>query len=295
MAMRTTAPPESPVQAQESGTQPYARYLSDNFRRIIVCADDFGLSPAVNEGIFALARKGRIGAVSCRVTATHFWRDARRLKQIDVDVGLHLDLSGAGLLTGNVFSYAQFLFRAHTRRLSMHQYAAQIERQLDLFEAAFGAPPHFVASQHHIHQLPQIREALFAILHRRYGKALPWLRCSQPGDLTGSPLKAKAKAYLAGALGSRTLRQQARRAGFDTNRALLGAYDFQGGVEAYVRHLLNWLSNAEDGDLLVCHPAQPEPGEARAAGQRGAEFIVLNDDMFAHSLRRKGLQIVRRP
>ena len=47
-------------------------------RRIVLCADDFGMEPSVNEGILRLAAAGRLTAVTCMVDMPA-WRDGAPL------------------------------------------------------------------------------------------------------------------------------------------------------------------------------------------------------------------------
>ena len=73
--------------------------VSDTPRHIWLCADDYGLSRAVNAGIRDLIVRGRINATSVMVVAPHFERaDAASLKVLNADirraaVGLHLTLT----------------------------------------------------------------------------------------------------------------------------------------------------------------------------------------------------------
>ena len=59
---------------------------------IIVCADDFGLSRAVNKGVVRLLESSRISAVSCLVTGSAWQEGYPKLlhHQSDADIGLHL-------------------------------------------------------------------------------------------------------------------------------------------------------------------------------------------------------------
>ena len=47
-----------------------------------------------------------------------------------------------------------------------------------------------------------------------------------------------------------------------------------------------------DGDLLVCHPAQPGAGDA-LAGQRAAEFEVLARPELGEWMRLNGVKVAR--
>ncbi|OWT75842.1 hypothetical protein CEY04_17490 [Achromobacter sp. HZ28] len=264
-------------------------------RRIIVCADDFGMNEAINEGVLVLARKRRLSAVGCMTHAPAFQQHARGLAELDVDAGLHLNFTEALGQPGLYLPLSQLIARSYARTLDVPRVTRQIERQLDAFEAAMGRRPDFVDGHQHVHQLPQIRDALLATIARRYGAAAPWVRCSAPGRQTGLPAALRWKAHVIGVLGAYRFSRAAAAAGLRSNHRLLGVYDFQGGSDAYAALLPLWLQNMRDGDLLMCHPAMPHPGDTAMAAQRGAEFQVLNDAGFAETLLREGLRITRQP
>ena len=64
-------------------------------KRLVVCADDYGMTPEVSAGILALARTASISATSV-MSLSPTWPDwAAPLKEVHghVDVGLHLDFT----------------------------------------------------------------------------------------------------------------------------------------------------------------------------------------------------------
>jgi predicted glycoside hydrolase/deacetylase ChbG (UPF0249 family) len=262
-------------------------------RRIVVCADDFGMDPAINDGVIALARAGRLSAVGCLTHAPAFRPDAARLRDTDVDAGVHLNFTEALGQPGLYLPLPRLIGFAYARLLDSGRVTRQIERQLDAFESAMGRAPDFIDGHQHVHQLPQIRTALLGVLARRYLGKGPWLRSTLPGRLDGLPAPLRRKARLIGALGAGPLVRAATTAGLRTNRRLLGVYDFLGGAQAYGDLLVLWLRNACDGDLLMCHPALPAAGGRGMAAQRGAEYQVLSKPGLAEWLLRHRLRIER--
>jgi predicted glycoside hydrolase/deacetylase ChbG (UPF0249 family) len=266
--------------------------VSENVRRIVVCADDFGMNTQIDEGIIALARMRRLSAVGCMAHAPSFKQDAPRLRELPVDVGLHLNFTEALGQPGLYMPLPQLITCAYARLLDGGRLERQIERQLDTFEDVVGAAPDFIDGHQHVHQLPQIRRALLEVTARRYAKRAPWLRCTTPGTLQGLPKNLRLKAQLIGALGAQALARAAAAAGLRSNRRLLGVYDFQGGAQVYDALLALWLGNARDGDLLMCHPAARGSSDAMAA-QRAAEFQVLSSANLAGWLLHNRLRIDR--
>jgi predicted glycoside hydrolase/deacetylase ChbG (UPF0249 family) len=264
-----------------------------NAKHIVVCADDFGMSAAINEGIIALAQQARLSAVSCLTQAPALRQDAGRLCDLDVDIGAHLNFTETFTPLGLTMPLPRLIVSTYAHALDIRRIGWHITQQLDAFEAVLGRPPDFVDGHQHVHQLPQIRQVLCALLAKRYAGRLPWLRCSAPGRLDGLSLKLRCKARVIGALGGRTCARIAAAAGLRTNRRLLGVYDFQGGAQAYAQLLPIWLRNACEGDLLMCHPALPGSDDTGMAVQRGAEYQILSQAEYPAWLLRHGLRIGR--
>lgn len=264
-----------------------------NKKNIIVCADDFGMNASIDAGMLTLAGAGRLSAISCLSLGPVFASGAAELLGLDIDVGLHLNFTEAlGQPDEPIMSLKALIMRAYAGRLNTAWVEAAIIRQLDAFEAALGQAPDYVDGHQHVHQLPGIRERLLDVLQRRYGQRMPWLRHTAPGALRGIGLGDTLKAQLIGALGARTLARQARCAGIRMNRRLLGVYDFQGGTDRYGALLQDWLRNAADQDLLMCHPARSSWDQGMSL-QRAAEFQVWIGPALPQWLDEQGLRIAR--
>ncbi len=266
----------------------------DMTKRIVVCGDDFGMNADIDEGMIALAAMGRLSAVSCLAQGPTLAANAPRLAGLDADIGLHInfteamDASDAGLP-----SLSRLILRAYARRLDPAWVDQRLARQFDAFEAAFGRAPDYVDGHQHVHQLPIIRERLVRLLKQRYGASMPWVRQTSPGMLSGIPLKESIKARIIGALGAGEFGRQAGQAGLRTNRRLLGVYGFEGGRRRYADLLQNWLFNARDGDLLMCHPAKDCQEGSAMARQRRAEYDVLASPKLGDWLAANGTRIAR--
>ena len=75
----------------------------------------------------------------------------------------------------------------------------------------------------------------------------------------------------------------------------MGVYGFEGGKRRYADLLQNWLFNAQDGDLLMCHPAFDSQGGSAMARQRRAEYDVLASPKLGDWLAANGVRITRLP
>ncbi|WP_238923937.1 ChbG/HpnK family deacetylase [Achromobacter ruhlandii] len=266
-------------------------------KRIVVCGDDFGMNADIDEGMITLAGMGRLSAVSCLSLGPTFNANAARLAAQDADLGLHVNFTEPldNAFDADLPSLSQLILRAYTRRLDTAWIDQHLARQFDAFEAAFGRAPDYVDGHQHVHQLPMIRERLLAMLKQRYGARMPWLRQTAPGMLSGIPLKESIKARIIGALGAAELGRRASREGLRTNRRLLGVYGFEGGKRRYADLLQNWLFNARDCDLLMCHPAKDCQDDSAMARQRRAEYDVLACPKLGDWLAANGVRISRLP
>lgn len=265
--------------------------MADEVRRIVVCADDFGMNRAVNAGILALAGAGRLSATSCLVDGPACQADMPALLQTHLQIGLHLNFTEELGQPDVCLPLRRLILASYGRRLSSSALGLAIERQLDLFERLVGRAPHYIDGHQHVHQLPQIREALLTVLARRYGRNKPWLRYTGNPRLGGLPWRLRAKAWIIAGLGSGELRRQAMAQGFSMNPGFMGVYDFQGGAQAYLSWMTAWLTQCQNGDVLMCHPAQGLDRSEALAAQREAEFGVLGSAALADLLVGQGIVI----
>lgn len=264
-------------------------------RRLVVCVDDFGLKPAVNQAAIELAGAGVVTAISCMSEGPVWAEGARDLAVCAdrVDVGLHLNLSeafdGQGLARPDGqpawrCGLGVLVLRAYARQLKPAMIEREIASQLDAFERHWGRAPDFIDGHQHVHQLPGVREPLLAQLAKRYPQRLPWLRHTGRSGPHAAPQRPWAfKPALIEALGAASLQRQARSQGLRQNRSLLGVYGFDADHHAYTLMLQRWLEQAQDADELMCHPATSVTFTGQAvqtdpiASAREVEYRVLRD------------------
>jgi predicted glycoside hydrolase/deacetylase ChbG (UPF0249 family) len=244
-------------------------------RRLVVCIDDYALRPGVDAAVLDLAARGLVSATSCLVGSPRWPAAAAALRRADtsrLDVGLHLDFTEAPFDRSLRHGLGDFIARAYLHRLPAARIAAEVRAQFDAFEQAMGRAPDHVDGHQHIHQLPGVREHLLQELTRR-GHTGTWLRGTAVA--AGEP---GIKPRIIATLGGPALRRQAGRSGLRTSGHLLGVYDFTGDAAGYEALLAGWLARAQDGDVLMCHPAGsddsavPDP----IAAARVTEFGVLS-------------------
>lgn len=239
--------------------------------RLWLCADDYGMSPAVGRAIRDLIARGRLNATSVMVTAPAFSRDEARALDAVVSpglralVGLHFTLtapfspasgryrplSGDGTFESLKRTFALGL----QRRLDRGALEAEAHSQLAAFKAAFGRPPDFVDGHQHVQLLPQVGDAVLAVMKlmapgafiRQCGRRTPlWRRWGDRKGLLLDVLSAR-------------LRRHCARLGIATNPGFAGTYDFT-RVATYGEALFrSFLQDLPDGGLIMCHPGFVDP------------------------------------
>jgi predicted glycoside hydrolase/deacetylase ChbG (UPF0249 family) len=259
-------------------------------KRIAICIDDYGLHPAVDEAILSLIAMRRVTATSCMVGAPAWQYDVARLKEVaaegHVDAGLHLDLVEYPIDARHRRPVGTWMRDTLLRRVDRDAVRTEIRAQLDAFEATMGRAPSHVDGHQHVHQFPVVRDLLVDELVRRYrGSKLPWLRSTQ------GAARWRLKGRVIEAMGSRALARLARAHGFAQNTSLIGVYDFRGGPQRFRGLLAQWLHDARDGDLLMCHVATGiVPGD-EIAQARVDEYGVLSGDAFDGLARNAGVTL----
>lgn len=250
-------------------------------QHVMLCADDFGMSDAVDNGIVKLAEGGKLHATSCLVHGPTFARHAGRLQQTRLQCGVHLNFTEAFGPAGIALPLRRLILACWARRLPAARVRQEVVRQLDTFEHVMGRMPDYIDGHQHIHQFPVIREALLDELIRRYPPGhRPWLRSTLPPRLAMLPAPTRMKAAVIAGLGGWHLVRCAHQRGIVTNRCFLGVYDFSGGATVYAGLLRQWLQAARPGDLLMCHPAEGVDPHDPLGAQRHAEFTVIDGMAF---------------
>jgi hopanoid biosynthesis associated protein HpnK len=202
-------------------------------KRLIISADDFGLSESVNEAVERAHRDGMLGAASLMVAGPAAADAVRRAQRLpDLRVGLHLVVIGgpAALPPARspdlVDSHGQFpsdqirlgidyFFRPGVRR----QLAAEVRAQFDAF-AATGLSLDHANAHKHMHLHPTVGRLLIRI-GRDFGLRAVRVPAEPPTVLAACGMRLSSGAHALFHWTS-VLRRQARRAGMLTNDYCFG-------------------------------------------------------------------------
>ncbi|MFA7476061.1 MAG: ChbG/HpnK family deacetylase [Castellaniella sp.] len=269
---------------------PDSHAAGHRYRRIVLCADDFGMNPAVNAGILSLAGSGRLSATSLLVDGPAARRDTPALLASGLQIGLHLNFTESFGQPGLCLPLGRLIRAAWLGRLPDDAVRDAVRRQLALFQDITGREPDYVDGHQHVHQLPGIRDALLESLPAPCA-GRPWIRDVGRPRMAGLPPRLRFKAAVIAGLGAAGLRRRAAARGHALNPGFLGVYDFKGGVPAYEGWMRRWLASCRDGDVLMCHPALGADATDTLSAQRQAEYEVLAGPLMGRLLVEHHLRI----
>ncbi len=152
--------------------------------KLVVNADDFGRSPAINEGIILGHQKGIVTSASL-MTRREGLDDAVRLAKMNpaLGIGLHLDLDhffevehGVGRLLGYKDS-----------SLPISAVAAETEQQIQR-ALATGLPMTHVDGHHHVHLRPELFATVAALTAKYKIPVIRYFRGFYEGLYAGAPM-----------------------------------------------------------------------------------------------------------
>lgn len=254
--------------------------VSIRTKRLIVCADDYGLNAPVSAGIAVLAARGRLSALTCIVTGPHWIQAGADLKALPsrTSVGLHLNFTEGRFLVDQapMPTLGRMLVAGAARALSLDRLSREIHAQWDAFERVCGRAPDFIDSHQHVHVLPQLRKALLAAVRAR-GHGRVAVRNLHPSF---GPADSRIKRLVIRVLGAPRLARALDAARIARSGAFGGAQNFDpdADVRAAWRTM---LAQAPDGALIACHPASEAPPGDPIGTFRVNECNYLGSDAFA--------------
>jgi predicted glycoside hydrolase/deacetylase ChbG (UPF0249 family) len=281
-----------------AATQPFGR------RRIWLCADDYGISNAVNEAIRDLVVRGRINATSAMVVAPSLQRaeaaalDLLNSREPRVSIGLHLTLTApfrpiskgfAPLRDGAFLSLEATLLQTCLRKFKPEALAEEVASQLRLFVETFGRAPDFIDGHQHVHLFPQVSEAVLKVAKARAPGT--WVRqCGSRLPIVGT--WRDHKGLLLDILSFR-FRRRAATLGVPTNPAFAGTYAFKQDAN-FADMFPRFLDGLPDGSVVMCHPGFVDDELRRLdplTTLREQEYAFFSDDAFPDVLARQSVAL----
>jgi predicted glycoside hydrolase/deacetylase ChbG (UPF0249 family) len=221
-------------------------------RCLIVNADDLGLSPAVNEGVFAAHERGIVTSATLMVRQAAAPAAAAALSlRPQLAVGLHLDLGQWDYAAGE---WTQAYSRCNPESASAVE--AECRAQLDLFRRLLGRDPTHLDSHQHVHLSEPTATVAAAI-----------------ADELGVPLRGREVRYEGGFYG-----QSGR------------GEKYPEGIEA--ANLTALIGSLPAGWTEVgCHPAAGPVPDSSYDSERVVELRTLCDPQVRQALTDAGIAL----
>jgi predicted glycoside hydrolase/deacetylase ChbG (UPF0249 family) len=134
-------------------------------RRLIVNADDFGLTPGVSQGILAAHRHGIVTSTTLLVTRPIERGLLDRLLDTDLGTGLHVNLTlGRPLTSASSLTGDDGLFVREPHRVAgdakLADIAREVTAQVEAFQRLLARLPGHLDSHHHVGMLEPVRSVL---------------------------------------------------------------------------------------------------------------------------------------
>jgi predicted glycoside hydrolase/deacetylase ChbG (UPF0249 family) len=236
-------------------------------KKLIVTADDFGLTHSVNEGVWMAAREGIVTNINLIPTGDASTDAIAIVKYNKIpEIGVHLALTETRPVTnirliaslvdkGGAFpaSRVKFLRKLFSGRIDIEQVKIELKSQMDK-AAQSGARITNLSSHEHLHMIPELFKVL-AGLAKEYG--VRYLRVLKKEAI--APPISLSKVFRSALVGYfyPGMEKLLKRSGLNTADNFLGFLD-SGAVREDV--LLRMLGSVGEGVTeLVTHPGFLEP------------------------------------
>ncbi len=274
---------------------------------LILCADDYGLSPAVSAGILEALAAGRLNATGAMTNQPNWKIAANDLKALEgrgLQFGVHLNLTmgrplraSAALAPSGSFPPLSTYLRGRLSREATADAAWEIRAQLDAFEEAMGRAPDFVDGHQHVHVIEPVRGLLLDEAQRRGWAGRVWLRDS--ADRPDRILRrgVETKKALALAWFARGFARDARARGFEVNEGFAGFSAFDPSRD-YGADFARYLLQPGPRHLVMCHPGHVDD-ELKSLDPvtttREQELAFLLSDGFTRAMENAGAKLEKWP
>ena len=250
-------------------------------KTVVLCADDFGLTPGISSGILKLACKRRLSAVSCMVNMPDFILHGPHLLSLKnrVKIGLHFNLTEGCLMSlpeRKCFSLHELLIKSSMRSVKLSFIAQEFLAQLDQFTKIMHKLPDFIDGHQHVHQYPVIRKVILDLYEQRLNNKEIFIRSTWPSIHLP---QHQFKSNMLSLIGGKALAQQLIKLNIPHNRYFSGIYNF--ALDTNYRDLFRkWLSLTKENTLFMCHPGEGINAADPIAHARIKELNYFLSDEF---------------
>ncbi len=264
------------------------------FKKLIIHADDFGMTRGVTEGILKAIQDGCVTSTSCLINFPASDAALEQAKNLQIDLGWHINLTlGRPICDsreipslvqkdGTFYPLLPFILRSFMGRIRSEDVEKEIEAQHQKF-SQHGISLSHADGHQHVHILPIVRDVVARFVSE---KKIPFVRI--PRELGGFSVPHWPVRFFVRAL---TVNHSIE------NTRSLPFYGFslgtKGGELGEWQKLLARITE-ETAEVMV-HPAILHPEDDYHGddfpGDRSAELLLLTDPEFKNILNGKGFEL----
>ncbi|AVC44701.1 hypothetical protein B4919_07850 [Francisella tularensis subsp. novicida] len=251
-------------------------------KKIIICADDFGMSDNINSAIINLLEKKIINATSCMPNMPAFKLGIAQLKKIYNDfshVGIHLNLTEGNAFTnpksitrnGKFLSLSKLLVKSKLRAINYDDVYNELKAQINNFIEDWGALPDFIDGHQHVHHFPIIRKAVINLYKdfNMYTKET-YIRSTYKMD------KSDFKSLIIYRSGAKKFYNMLIKNNIKHNSSFAGVYSLESDNQDFRKVILEAYTEIKDGGIIMCHPAADIDIKDPISQSRIKEFAYFN-------------------
>ena len=230
-------------------------------KKIVICADDFGLSDNVNKGILDLLEKEIINATSCMSNMPALKYGIINLKKIYsnfIHVGIHLNLTegtpftkAASISKNKEFlPLSKLLAKSKLRSIKYTDVYNELKAQIDNFIDQWGDLPDFIDGHQHVHHFPIIRKVVID-LYKDFNivEKQTYIRSTLNMD------KSDFKSLIIYRSGAKKFNKLLVDNNIKHNTSFSGIYSLENSNQDFRKVMLKAYAEIKDGGLIMCHPA----------------------------------------
>ncbi len=221
--------------------QPYNLY---NRRRLIISADDFGISPRANRNIRHLISLGKIDRIGIMIHGVFSEEEISEISKSTAKLDVHLDVlnefgEDRRKRRGVLLRGLEFFCKFATRKLSLAKVEDDWKKQIDKFRQTFGKNPDGISSHEHVHLFPPFLKISLK-LAKEY--SIPYIRFGNSSFVLHKNPYSRILRWL-----KFMNHKKFQNSQFVSSESLVSL--------DWIKDLDNFLENLPEGQTeIVCHP-----------------------------------------
>jgi predicted glycoside hydrolase/deacetylase ChbG (UPF0249 family) len=275
--------------------------LSNNIvstKRVVLCADDFGISPSVSKSICNLVEKKRISATSAMVVyndQNQYHRSLLNFKD-HLDIGLHFVLTESRPVSppenissivgpnNRFLSINQFMKCSWLGQINRNHVQEELNMQYEKFVDYFGSAPDYIDGHHHVHQFPTVRDVIIEFVKRKKIEKTIYLR--NTAHTLDAILKRGSDIIKAALISAPGLffKKKLLENGIRTNEAFDGVYNLN-CIDLFEKRIIDsFKSIGKKNSIVMVHPGKVDSilreRDSFLVGRENEENFLLQESFF---------------